>query len=67
MMPQMLTVFAQAISEESKYQDEVKVLVVSCLNFMSTSSQHQGVVANALQQLADQPAVVQLIQSAISP
>jgi hypothetical protein len=67
MMPQMLTVFAQAISEESKYQDEVKVLVVSCLNFMSTSSQHQGVVANALQQLADQPAVVQLVQSAISP
>jgi importin-4 len=67
MMPQMLTVFAQAISEESKYQDEVKVLVVSCLNFMSTSSQHQSVVGAALQQLADQPTVVQTIQAAISP
>ena len=67
MMPQVLSVFAQAISEESKYQDEVKVLVVSCLNFMSTSAQHQPIVGAALQQLAEQPAVVQVLQAAISP
>ena len=66
-MPQVLSVFAQAISEESKYQDEVKVLVVSCLNFMSTSAQHQPIVGAALQQLAEQPAVVQVLQAAISP
>lgn len=67
MMPQLLTVFAQAISEESKYTDEVKILVVSCLNFMSTSTQHQSLVAAAFEQMADQPAIVAVIQAAITP
>ena len=66
MMPQILIVFAQAISEDSKYQDEVKALVISCLKFMSTSQQHQEVIQSALEQLSEQPAVTELIQSAIS-
>lgn len=65
MMPQMLTVFAQAIRDDSKYQDDVKALVVSCLQYMSTSPQHQSLVAMALQELnASQSDVVQLIQNA---
>jgi hypothetical protein len=65
MMPQILTVFAQAISAESKYQDDVKALVISCLKSMSLSSQHQEIVTSAMEQLSDQPAVIELIEAAI--
>eukprot|EP00602_Paraphysomonas_sp_CaronLab_P003188 CAMPEP_0185039098 /NCGR_PEP_ID=MMETSP1103-20130426/35595_1 /TAXON_ID=36769 /ORGANISM="Paraphysomonas bandaiensis, Strain Caron Lab Isolate" /LENGTH=964 /DNA_ID=CAMNT_0027577857 /DNA_START=417 /DNA_END=3311 /DNA_ORIENTATION=- len=64
LLPRILVAFAQALEDGSQYTDETKVIVISCIKYLSSNEQYREVFSSAHGSLQDQPAVMHIIDAA---